>query len=960
MKFVKKTLLALLVICLISTLLPATAQAATTASGTCGDNATWKLTSDGVLTISGTGAINSYSIGASPWYDYRASITSIVVNSGITSIGFAAFDLCHNATSISIPNTVTNIETYAMAFCYSLTSVTIPDSVKTIGASAFANCYDLADVHIGSGVSTIYGNPFNKGGALVTITVSENNPYFKAEDNVLLSMDGTRLICCGTEKSGKYAIPETVTTLEEYAFYYCSQLTGITIPESITTIPANAFYYCRGLTGITLPAGITTLGNYAFGNCGNLANIVFEGDAPSINSNSFYSVTANAYYMADTEGWTEDVTQNYGGTLTWAAHSESGGHYYALAVTDPTCAEGGHTVYTCNICGYSYTGDYLDANGHSYSTEWSVDSDSHWHTCSVCGETTEDEAHSFDNGFCAECDTCETAPLNSDGNYEISNEGQLYWFAALVNGGKASASAVLTDDIVLNTGLLTDDGSLSDGEFRSWTPIGSSTVPYTGSFDGQGHTISGLYVHGSSYIGLFGATDTGCTLTGITLEDVYVVGTTYVGALGGYIGSTTLTDCSVSGTVIGSGVYVGGITGFLDYGTTQNCHNACSVTGSANYVGGIAGVIRITDISGCGNSGTIFGKNSYVGGIAGEYRNGTIKNCWNTGDVSCNQSDVGGILGATSLATVSRCYNTGYIRGIYSNHYYSGGVVGRNKSTSTITNCWNSGTVSGYGDIGGITGYNEVNCKIKYCYSTGKISGSLYKGGIIGFTNGTYSPISSYYLTGTASYGVADDFSNTGAAPMTEEQFASGEVAYLLQKSQSTQIWGQNLDNGQEVQTAPVISSATVYYVQTGGCTEGTAQYAYSNFEETTVTHSYESVVTEATCTEEGCTTHTCTVCGDSYTDSYTDPLGHAYENGFCAECGEQDPTILLGDLNGDGEIDLLDANLIVSYYNGTVDLTEEQLLAADLNGDGEIDLLDANLIVSWYNGTIDSFPVEQ
>lgn len=119
--------------------------------------------------------------------------------------------------------------------------------------------------------------------------------------------------------------------------------------------------------------------------------------------------------------------------------------------------------------------------------------------------------------------------------------------------------------------------------------------------------------------------------------------------------------------------------------------------------------------------------------------------------------------------------------------------------------------------------------------------------------------------------------------------------------------------------------------------------------------HSYGSVITAPTCTEQGYTTHTCTACGHSYVDGYTGVLDHSYAGGTCTGCGHV--LYVLGDVNADGRIDILDANLIAAYYNEITDLTEVQLLAADVNGDGKVDILDARLIVAYYNEMIDAFP---
>ena len=133
-------------------------------SGTCGDNLTWTLV-DGVLTISGTGAMDDYTVEErSPWYSGRSEITSVVIENGVTSIGARAFPGCDSLTGVTIPNSVTTIGAMAFIECSSLTSVTIPDSVANIEFYAFAGCNSLtgitieaADVEFASDVGFAYG-----------------------------------------------------------------------------------------------------------------------------------------------------------------------------------------------------------------------------------------------------------------------------------------------------------------------------------------------------------------------------------------------------------------------------------------------------------------------------------------------------------------------------------------------------------------------------------------------------------------------------------------------------------------------------------------------------------------------------------------------------------------------------------------------------------------------------------
>ena len=156
MKKTMQWLCALLVLAMVLSFVPVTAQAAT-GSGNCGANTTnvkWKLTSDGTLTISGTGAMADYTTSSTaPWYSYTSSITSIVVQEGVTYIGNYAFYKCYYATSISLPKTLTTIGEYAFYRCQKVTSITVPDSVTSFGQYAFSGCYALTTINIPDGVT---------------------------------------------------------------------------------------------------------------------------------------------------------------------------------------------------------------------------------------------------------------------------------------------------------------------------------------------------------------------------------------------------------------------------------------------------------------------------------------------------------------------------------------------------------------------------------------------------------------------------------------------------------------------------------------------------------------------------------------------------------------------------------------------------------------------------------------
>ena len=249
--------------------------------------------------------------------------------------------------------------------------------------------------------------------------------------------------------------------------------------------------------------------------------------------------------------------------------------------------------------------------------------------------------------------------------YEIAAADDLYEFAIKVNEGDNTACAVLTADITLPIDT-------------NWTPIGKDKDHmYNGTFDGDGHTITGLSVDIQSgniiYAGLFGCLGAGGTIKNVSLTDSKIT-------------------CS------GNRVYAGGVCGW-NYGTIENCYNTGDVSGTSEY-----GFV-------------------YAGGVCGLNDYGTIENCYNTGDVSGTSEYgfvyAGGVCGLNDYGTIENCYNTGEVSGIYG-FVYAGGVCGVN-DYGTIENCYNTGEVSGTGTstdgsgyAGGVCGWNTGT--IENCY----------------------------------------------------------------------------------------------------------------------------------------------------------------------------------------------------------------------------------------------------
>ena len=297
------------------------------------------------------------------------------------------------------------------------------------------------------------------------------------------------------------------------------------------------------------------------------------------------------------------------------------------------------------------------------------------------------------NGFCTEGGTHyePATDTDSDGVYEIANGGQLYWFMELVNSVELDESgnryadydALLTADITINENVLNADGTLAEGDFRAWFPIGydydrdgdgtNEDVYYTGIFDGQNHTISGLYFDNAKqeYVGLFGQTESGAEICNVTVADSHFKGKNHVGGICGYNNSGTITDCTNSGSVDGSD-YVGGVCGMMYEGTITNSTNSGSVEG-AECVGGVCGMKYKGTITNSISSGSVTGE-YYVGGVCGYNSFATIINSTNSGSVN-GSYEVGGVCGYNYEGTIANCY--------YDINVFTGNAVGSDNDTTT-------------------------------------------------------------------------------------------------------------------------------------------------------------------------------------------------------------------------------------------------------------------------------------
>ena len=217
-----------------------------------------------------------------------SALTVIAIPNGVTSISYAAFQECTGLTSITIPDSVTSIGDNAFYGCTGLTSITIPDNVTSIGERAFWGCTGLTSITIPDSVTSIGDNAFGGCTGLTSIIVKADNPNYSSDaSGVLFNKEKTELICCPNRKNGSYTIPDSVTSIDGFAFEGCARLASITIPDSVTSIGSFTFYGCTGLTSVTIPDGVTIIADAAFCGCTGLTSITIPDSVTSIGDRAF-------------------------------------------------------------------------------------------------------------------------------------------------------------------------------------------------------------------------------------------------------------------------------------------------------------------------------------------------------------------------------------------------------------------------------------------------------------------------------------------------------------------------------------------------------------------------------------------------------------------------------------------------------------------------------------------------
>jgi len=304
------------------------APATATGSGSCGDNATWTLTADGTLTITGTGAIRDSqkvptSFSENLWGGLNGYIKKVVIGNGITAIGNYAFWNCPQLTSVSIPNSVKTIGIGAFGYCGALKEITIPNSVTSIGAEAFEHDWSLEKVTLSSNITEISGRLFNNCISLKSVNIPRgvksigelafgtcySLTSITIPNTVTKIENGAFNSAFDPEAGVSIVIPESVTEvgetcfawsnlksvtwnaktekLETWMFYLNYYLETVNLSDSIKTFGEDVFQECNSLKYITLPSGLISVGKWTFLDCAALESITLPDTLTNISDIMF-------------------------------------------------------------------------------------------------------------------------------------------------------------------------------------------------------------------------------------------------------------------------------------------------------------------------------------------------------------------------------------------------------------------------------------------------------------------------------------------------------------------------------------------------------------------------------------------------------------------------------------------------------------------------------------------------
>jgi hypothetical protein len=335
-----------------------------------------------------------------------------------------------------------------------------------------------------------------------------------------------------------------------------------------------------------------------------------------------------------------------------------------------------------------------------------------------------------------------------------------------------------------------------------WEQIGTESNPFTGSYNGNGYTITALTIEKDSedYLGLFGYTGSDSLILNVNLSGVDITGNDYIGGIVGYNNGGTIINSSVSGEVNG-GKCVGGLVGNNDYGNIIGSSAAVAVEGSGTDVGGLVGYNNESSITNSYATGCVTGtgtETQLIGGLVGNNENGVINNSHASGDVS-GYAFIGGLVGYNRDGTITGSHATGAIVG----NYEVGGLVGRHiskTSQATIDTCYTTGAVTGRNRVGGLVGYSQEG-SITRSYAAGSVEGEESIGGLVGsqWSSGEaghyIAIINECYASGTVEgvEGVGGLVANNSTYSLIIYSYATGSVTGSGTQAAAGGLVGENM-----------------------------------------------------------------------------------------------------------------------------------------------------------------------
>lgn len=387
----------------------------------------WEISDGGVLTISGTGAMQNYTVSApAPWYAERETIVKVVIEKGVTRIGnFAfcdmmamtelalpeglehigwaafrdcvklrnlrlpaelqtlsgcAFQGCEALTDVTIPKNVKALEFAAFKNCKQLVTATLPAELEKLGVSAFSGCSQLRLMHLPKALLELGDGVFADCVSLENLTIPAGITELPGNllrgctklASVTLPMEMTAIgdgafAECG--RLSKVLLPKSLTAVGEEAFFNCTGLTVLDMPQEVQSIGARAFAGCTKLEKLKLPETLKSVGESAFADSG-LKSVSFAGDAPTFGENVFENAKVSGVYLCSGKGWTEELLKGLGENADFTMHHVDGKEE-ELPAKEPTCTEDGQLAgKKCAACGGILEGQQgVHALGHEPSAD---------------------------------------------------------------------------------------------------------------------------------------------------------------------------------------------------------------------------------------------------------------------------------------------------------------------------------------------------------------------------------------------------------------------------------------------------------------------------------------------------------------------------------------------------------------------------------------------------------------